>query len=42
VIPMQGVTPYVRVGNVPIVILSVACLLFCWFASRKRGQERTG
>ena len=42
VTPMQGVTPYVRMGNVPIVVLSVACLLLCWLASRRRGQEREG
>ena len=35
VMPMQGATPYVRMGNVPIVILSVACLLLCWLTGRK-------
>ena len=41
VIPMQGVTPYVRLGNIPIVALSVVCLLFGWLATRKgnRGSE---
>jgi apolipoprotein N-acyltransferase len=40
VTPMQGATPYVRMGNVPIVILSVACLLLCWL--RCRQQSRSG
>jgi apolipoprotein N-acyltransferase len=42
VTPMQGVTPYVRMGNVPIVVLSVVCLLLCWLANRRREQEREG
>ena len=42
VTPMQGVTPYVRMGNVPIVVLSVACLLLCWLASRRREQRGAG
>jgi apolipoprotein N-acyltransferase len=40
VLPMQGATPYVRTGNVPIVLLSVACLLLCWFKCRKQGMSR--
>jgi len=38
VTPMQGTTPYVRMGNVPIVILSIACLLFCWLTG-SRGER---
>jgi apolipoprotein N-acyltransferase len=38
VIPMQGATPYVRMGNVPVVILSMASLLFCWLAGRKHSS----
>jgi apolipoprotein N-acyltransferase len=36
VTPMQGATPYVLMGNTPIVILSVVCLLLCRFACRNR------
>ncbi len=42
VIPMQGATPYVRMGNVPIVVLSVVCLLLCGFACRKRVSDLPG
>jgi len=42
VTPMQGATPYVRMGNVPIVVLSVVCLLLCGFACRKRGSDLPG
>jgi apolipoprotein N-acyltransferase len=37
VTPMQGATPYVRMGNTPIVVLSVVCLLLCWLTCRKQG-----
>ena len=40
VVPMQGVTPYVRMGNVPIVILAVTALLVGWIANRRRVQKR--
>jgi apolipoprotein N-acyltransferase len=36
VTPMQGSTPYVLMGNPPIVILSVACLLLCWLGCRRQ------
>ena len=39
VTPMQGTTPYVRMGNVPIVILSIACLLCAWLATLRREQR---
>ena len=39
VTPMQGATPYVRLGNVPIVILGVACLLLCWFRCRQQSRS---
>jgi apolipoprotein N-acyltransferase len=42
VIPMQGVTPYVWMGNVPIVVLSITCLLFCWIASRRQNKRVGG
>jgi len=42
VTPMQGATPYVRMGNVPIVVLSVVCLLLSGFACRKRGSDLPG
>ena len=42
VTPMQGATPYVRMGNTPIVSLSLACLLLCWLACRKRGTDQPG
>jgi apolipoprotein N-acyltransferase len=35
VTPMQGATPYVQLGNTPIVLLSVACLLLCGFRCRQ-------
>jgi apolipoprotein N-acyltransferase len=37
VTPRQGATPYVRLGNAPVVILAVLCLLV---ASRFRGDVR--
>ena len=39
VTPMQGVTPYVRMGNVPIVILSMACLMLCWLKCGQRSRS---
>ena len=42
VVPMQGATPYVRMGNRPIVILSVVCLLLCWLKCRKRSSALPG
>ena len=42
VVPMQGATPYVRLGNVPIVVLSVVCLLLCGFKCRRRGTGTAG
>ena len=39
VIPMQGATPYVRLGNIPIVLLSVACLLLCGWRCREPAGE---
>ena len=42
VVPMQGATPYVRLGNVPIVVLSVVCLLLCWLKCRKRSSALPG
>ena len=36
VTPMQGATPYVRMGNTPIVLLSVACLLLCGIRCRQK------
>ena len=42
VTPMQGATPYVRMGNVPIVILSVTCLLLCWLRYRQRSSRVPG
>jgi apolipoprotein N-acyltransferase len=36
VIPRQGATPYVLLGNTPIVVYTLACLLFSWIAGRVR------
>jgi apolipoprotein N-acyltransferase len=36
VTPMQGATPYVQIGNRPIVLLSVACLLLCGWRCREQ------
>ena len=35
VIPRQGATPYVRVGNVPVIVVCVALLLVACVTSRK-------
>jgi apolipoprotein N-acyltransferase len=42
VTPMQGATPYVLMGNTPIVILNVVCLLLCWFVCRGRSAGLAG
>jgi apolipoprotein N-acyltransferase len=34
VTPRQGATPYVRMGDAPVVILALFCLLLPWFARR--------
>ena len=36
VIPMQGATPYVLLGNVPIVVFSLVSLLLCGSACRRK------
>ena len=36
VIPRQGATPYVRLGDLPILILSLVTLLAGWFGTRKQ------
>jgi apolipoprotein N-acyltransferase len=36
VVPMQGATPYVIMGNTPVVVFSFACLLLCWLACRRK------
>ncbi len=35
VVPMQGATPFVRYGNVPVVVLLFACLLVAGVAGRR-------
>jgi len=35
VVPMQGATPYVLLGNMPVVVFSIACLLLCWLVCRR-------
>ncbi len=35
---MQGLTPFVRFGNVPVVALAFALLLGVWLKGRRRGQ----
>ena len=39
VIPRQGATPYVRVGNVPVIAMCVVLLLMAWLTSRKRNSR---
>jgi apolipoprotein N-acyltransferase len=36
VIPRQGATPYVLLGNTPVIVFTLACLLFSWIAGRVR------
>ncbi len=38
VTPRQGATPYVLLGNAPVVVLAMLCLLLPWFARRSRGR----
>ncbi len=40
VVPMQGATPYVLLGNTPIVVFSIACLLLCWLVCRRKQGDR--
>jgi apolipoprotein N-acyltransferase len=35
-VPMQGATPYVMMGNAPVVAASFICLLMCGWAGRNR------
>ena len=42
VVPMQGATPYVLLGNTPIIILSLVSLLLCWSACRRKGGVAVG
>jgi apolipoprotein N-acyltransferase len=41
VIPRQGATPYVRVGNVPVIVWCFVVLLTGWVSSRKRTRMNT-
>jgi len=36
VVPMQGATPYVLLGNTPVVIFSLVSLLLCWLVCRRK------
>jgi apolipoprotein N-acyltransferase len=36
VVPQQGATPYVRFGNLPVLLLALASLLAGWFGSLKK------
>jgi len=38
VIPMQGATPYVLLGNAPVVVFSLVSLLLCGFVCRRKGN----
>jgi apolipoprotein N-acyltransferase len=38
VVPMQGATPYVLLGNTPVVIFSLVSLLLCWSFCRRKQQ----
>jgi apolipoprotein N-acyltransferase len=40
VVPMQGATPYVLLGNTPVVIFTVACLLLSWRGCRRAKGDR--
>jgi apolipoprotein N-acyltransferase len=35
-VPMQGATPYVMIGNTPVVVASVICLLLCGWVGHNR------
>jgi apolipoprotein N-acyltransferase len=36
VVPMQGATPYVLLGNTPVVVCSLVCLLLCGLVCRRK------
>ena len=36
VVPMQGATPYVTMGNAPVVVFSLVCLLLCGLVCRRK------
>jgi apolipoprotein N-acyltransferase len=36
--PRTGQTPYVRLGNAPILLFSVTCLLLAWLQKRRHQQ----
>jgi len=38
VTPRAGATPYVRAGNVPVIVICMALLLMAWVTSRKPGS----
>jgi len=38
VIPMQGATPYVLLGNAPVVVFSLVSLLLCGSVCRRKGN----
>jgi len=38
--PMQGATPYVRVGNTLVVILMTGMLMIPWLLLRRRAIDR--
>ena len=38
VIPMQGATPYVLLGNAPVVVFSLVSLLLCGAVCRRKGD----
>ena len=40
VIPLQGATPYVRIGNSPIILLAFACLLLCGVYGHRKDIQR--
>jgi apolipoprotein N-acyltransferase len=42
VTPRAGATPYVRTGNVPVIVVCMALLLMTWITSRKRRSMRVG
>ena len=35
--PMQGATPYVRLGNLPVLLVLAAMLGYGWFRLRRAG-----
>jgi len=42
VIPMRGATPYVLLGNAPVVVFSLVSLLLCWLACRRKRSVPVG